>query len=266
MVDTTFFDQVPKHNRYFVKREYDLDIFELEVQKLDGISWLPHYSASNVHRLKHFAKKVLRLYQYLDDYNVLAEREAFAFDEEILRCGRNAYLVGHWQNEKYFKDIEEQIRRDFVLNPSDDEVKRLANEIANNNSVCLNVRRTDFSTNPIHGFVGMKYISQAMAYVKRAVKKPTIYVFSDEIEWCKDNLKFSEPCYFVPHDYAGSKFSSYLYLMMKCHHFVIPNSTFGWWAAWLSNNPKKVVIAPKRWVNVSGLDSSQILPSNWIAM
>ncbi len=269
MVDTTHFEQIPKNRDHFVRREYDLDIFSIDVKKLEprAMNWLPHYSTKPTHRLKHFAKRFFHLDKYKDNYEVRREREYFAFDEDILNAGSNTYLVGHWQNEKYFKAIEKQLRQDFRFqNTFDAAVHELARQISQVDSLCLNIRRTDFVHNPMHGFVGLDYISNAVEYVKGQVDLEKIYVFSDEIEWCKENLRFDVPCFFVAHNFAGPKFSSYLYLMTRCHHFVIPNSTFGWWAAWLSEQPGKMVVAPKQWVNYSGLDATNIIPEGWMAL
>ena len=70
-------------------------------------------------------------------------------------------------------------------------------------------------------------------------KEFSLFVFSDDIEWCQENLSFDVPTTFVTHDYKGPKFQYYLHLMCLCDHFIIPNSTFAWWAAWLSNSPQK---------------------------
>jgi hypothetical protein len=269
IVDTTYFDYIPKNSEHFVKREYDLDIFNIDAEILEPgkAKWLPYYSNKGIHRLKHFIKKHLNLYKYKDDYLVLYENEYFSFDEEILGTGKNAYLIGYWQNEKYFKDIENQILKDFTFKSAFGEhVQDLAKEIADSNSVCLNIRRGDFVNNPVHGFVGMDYASKAINCVREKTAIHKIYVFSDEIDWCMQNIKPDVPHFFVTHDYAGRKFSSYLYLMTQCRHFIIPNSTFGWWAAWLSVNREKIVIAPKRWVNVPGLDASDIIPEGWLTM
>jgi len=269
IVDTTHFEHIPRNREYFVKREYDLDVFDMDVEILEpkNANGLPYYSEKNTHRIKHFVKTYFNLYKYLDNYQILRESSGFFFDKEILKSGKNAYLIGYWQNEKYFMDIEKQIREDFTIKKTlAESVYSLAMEISGTNSVCLNIRRGDFVNNPTHGFVGMEYVLKAVDYIRRNVDIQRIYIFSDDIEWCKENLRFEIPYSFVTHSYAGSKFSSYLYLMTKCRHFIIPNSTFGWWAAWLSENPEKMIIAPKQWVNIPGLDASGIIPEGWITI
>jgi hypothetical protein len=269
VVDTTYFEYIPNNNPHFVKREYALDIFSTDIRIFQPMNWegLPYYSRNLTHRLKHCLKRASKLYRYCGSYEILQEGRPFTFNKHILKSGNNAYLIGYWQNEKYFKDIEQQIKQDFDLkNIWGVDIIQLAHEIENLDSVCLNVRRGDFVNNPVHSFVGTGYISKAVTYIRSNTDIQRIYIFSDDVEWCTENLRLDCPHLFVPHSYAGLKFSSYLYLMTKCRHFIIPNSTFGWWAAWLAENPDKMVIAPKQWVNVPGLDASGIIPNGWITM
>jgi len=269
MVDTTYFENVPKNQRHFVKREYDLDILNIRAKVLNpkDADFLPCFSGKLMDKIKDRIKGHFNLYEKLNGYKVLSEKALFNFDEGALCSGGNFYLIGYWQNERYFKAIEKQIRDDFTFkNTFDEKVRHLAGEIAGSNSLCLNIRRGDFVDNPTHGFTGMDYIHEAVNLIRGRVGISKVYVFSDEIDWCEKNLHLDLPCFFVPHDLAGRKFSSYLYLMSQCHHFVIPNSTFGWWAAWLSGHSSKMVVAPKQWLSVPGLDASGIMPEGWIAI
>jgi hypothetical protein len=52
--------------------------------------------------------------------------------------------------------------------------------------------------------------------------------------------------------------------MKQCGHLVIANSSFSWWAAWLSENPEKIVIAPQKWFNEFDADTSDLIPERWI--
>jgi hypothetical protein len=95
------------------------------------------------------------------------------------------------------------------------------------------------------------------------VKNPTIYVFSDDLEWCKENLKFESPYKFVEHTYAGTKFQDYLRLMSACRHFILPNSSFAWWAAYLSKYEDKIVTVPPRWLSDPNFDIRSIILKDW---
>jgi hypothetical protein len=93
-----------------------------------------------------------------------------------------------------------------------------------------------------------------------------VFIFSDDVDWCRQNLHLAADQTIVEHRFAGERFSQYLSLMSHCKHFIIPNSSFAWWAAWLSNNPRKVVIAPRKWFADPRIDTKDILPTGWVAI
>ena len=98
------------------------------------------------------------------------------------------------------------------------------------------------------------------------VANPTYFIFSDDIEWCENNFSFLNNVVFVTHEYAGKKFSSYLQLMINCKHYIIPNSTFAWWAVWLNKGKDKIVIAPNKWYTYYQFNLNDLIPSTWITL
>ncbi|MEA5112422.1 MAG: alpha-1,2-fucosyltransferase [Geobacteraceae bacterium] len=269
IVDATYLNYIPNNNTHFVKRDYNLNIFEKKINVIDPLkmNWLPIYSNKSFQRMKHFAKKLFCLYKLVNGYRIILDHNCFQFDDRVMRSGKNAYLIGYWQNERYFRDIEEQIRRDFRLRIDASEIPSdLVYAIENCNSVCLHVRRGDFLSNPTHGFVGNDYFMRAIDYLKKRAKVDKIFVFSDDIDWCLANLKFDLEHAFVSSRNWKGKMATDLYLMTRCRHFIISNSTFGWWAAWLADTREKVVVSPQNWVNLAGVDASEILPQGWVSM
>jgi hypothetical protein len=190
----------------------------------------------------------------------------FHFYKELLGAPDNVYLDGYWQSEKYFKDIDKIIRDEFTFRAGlSENCKDLAKKIESSNSICLNVRRTDFVTvDSSLQFIGLDYIERGMKKITEMVDHPSFFIFSDDIEWCRENIKHSSPVSFVTHDFAGDRFKDYLQLMILCKHFIIPNSTFGWWAAWLNKNPSKIVIAPKRWFSDPSINTDDLIPEGWV--
>jgi hypothetical protein len=91
-----------------------------------------------------------------------------------------------------------------------------------------------------------------------------VFVFSDDPEWCKENLDLPGNVEVVSHKLSGPNFSHYLNLMSACSGFVIPNSSFGWWGAWLSQVPGSSVVAPSKWFANPEIDTSDIVPKSWI--
>jgi len=181
----------------------------------------------------------------------------FVFRELPNPIGSNYYLDGYWQSEKYFKESSELIREDFQ--PSEELLnKLLLTPFIDTNTISLHVRRTDYiASNGYHPVQSIEYYQKAIETIG---EYDYIFVFSDDIQWCKDNLIF-ENIVFI----EGNTNIEDLYLMSLCKNNIIANSSFSWWGAWLNNNPDKKVIAPKRWFGDSAkLNESDIIPDNWI--
>jgi hypothetical protein len=93
---------------------------------------------------------------------------------------------------------------------------------------------------------------------------PHIFVTSDDLEWCRANLRFNYPVTILGRETKGYKYGEELALMARCKHFLIPNSTFAWWAAWMNPSKDKIVVCPKPWFRDQTIDSADLIPSQWI--
>ena len=91
------------------------------------------------------------------------------------------------------------------------------------------------------------------------IENPKYIVFSDDVEWCKNNMDFPENTIYENH---GNTIYEKLKVMSNCKNFIISNSTFSWWAQFMSNNQNKKVIAPKKWNNFEYCDP--IYMDDWI--
>lgn len=172
---------------------------------------------------------------------------------------------GFFQRHDFVTEIRELLLKDFEVTVDSDHIEIL-NEIDSLNSVCLNVRRADYvhynKSAGFHGFIGNDYFEAVVTELSKELKDPHFFVFSDDIQWCKENIKTGFPTKFMTKEYHGPKYSTYLKLMSKCKHFILPNSTFGWWAAWMSDNPEKIIYAPKKWFIASN-EPEGLIPNNW---
>ena len=116
------------------------------------------------------------------------------------------------------------------------------------------------------GFVRREYYDRGIALIAPRPKYPHVFVTLDDIEWCRENLHFDCPTTVLGHEHKGYKFGNYLTLMSCCKHFLIPNSTFAWWAAWLSVFPDKIVVCPRNWFRDPKIDSSDMIPGGWMRL
>ena len=109
-------------------------------------------------------------------------------------------------------------------------------------------------------------IEKAINYISKKIKNITLFIFSDDHKWVKENLKSDYKMTYVEHNDAETNYED-LRLMSQCDHNIIANSSFSWWGAWLNDNPNKNVIAPKIWFNDKKMNKDQsILPRNWVKL
>lgn len=242
----------------FVYRDYDLSIFNIE----------EHFISDNdSKKYNHLRSRLMKVCSQLLPFHKLKyiQEEDCDFNPYVLDQSSNIYLHGYWQNVKYFSSIENNIRRDFTFkNPISTNCEFILHQIKTTNSVCLNVRRTDFVVNRTHGVLENDYYVQAEKILLEKVENPIFFVFSDDVEWCKNNIRLQSEIIYVESIYAGNKYRDYLELMSSCKHFIVPNSSFAWWAAWLSSSPSKIVIAPKVWLHNVNFETKLMAPLDWI--
>lgn len=165
--------------------------------------------------------------------------------------GGRCYLLGYWQSEQYFSRFAASIRSDFTFRqPLSGRNAVLAERISACSAVSLHVRRGDYVSDPKnlgkHGVCSLDYYRDAIRAISRQVKDPAFFVFSDDMDWVRNNLDIGAACHFVDHNTGPESFND-MRLMSLCRHHVMANSSFSWWGAWLSPFEDKQVIAPKRW-------------------
>ena len=189
-------------------------------------------------------------------------------DHELLNQPVNyAIYDGWWQSECYFKKESKALRNTFSFKTGIlEKSKSMFEQIQESNAICLNVRRTDFLKNDVLNTTNLAYFERAAQYLAERIEDPHFFVFTDDLPWCRKNIKLKHPVTFVSHDLKGEKFGNYLQLMKSCQHFIIPNSSFAWWAVWLNENQNKMVVAPQKWFNDSSINTSDLIPSTWIRL
>lgn len=188
------------------------------------------------------------------------------YEKNLLNNISGGLYIGYWQTEKYFKNIDDKIRNDFQFKYGEEKLRKLSDEIKSKQSVSVHIRRGDYlKAEDIYGGICTKqYYDNAIEKISENVDSPEFYFFSDDIEWVKEN--YMAPNY---HYISSNMFDVYedwydLCLMSRCRHNIIANSSFSWWGAWLNENDKKMVIAPKIWCN--GEETPDIWCDGWIRL
>jgi len=247
-------------------RNYELDTFAIkkDLAMPEEVEKLKTNNENRVYKLgRRFVNAIAPFYQ-----ETFVREKYYHFDPDILKLSSNVYLEGYWHSEKYFKDIEKIIRKEFKVGIEPGEMNRqLAEAIDNTESVSIHVRRGDYVSNPItsqfHGTCTLDYYREAVGKITSQAQHAHFFVFSDDPAWVKENLGLVHPATYL--DFNGpDKAYEDLRLMSLCKHHIIANSSFSWWGAWLGTNHKKIVFAPKRWFNNTKINTMDLLPDSWV--
>ncbi|MCZ6834608.1 MAG: alpha-1,2-fucosyltransferase [Planctomycetota bacterium] len=182
----------------------------------------------------------------------------------------SVYLRGYWQFEHYFKDIAPRIREELRLREAlGPAAESLALEMESVPSVAVHVRRGDYASDPKVlqrlGLCPLEYYEKAATILRNAFDDLRFYVFSDDPDWVRTHLKMLDPVVFVEFDSSRRDLVD-LEVMSRCRHFIIANSTYSWWAAWLGRHPDKQVVAPRRWFVDERRNTLDRYPEGWEAI
>ena len=194
------------------------------------------------------------------------KEEAFSkYTPEILEVKAPAYIQGFFQTEKYFVDVREQLLKDFTLNKNLNNANRkMLEKIESTNSVSVHFRRGDYLKARVANSIGNikeQYYKDAVKLVSEKIDKDiTLFIFSDDINWVKNNVEFGCDTVYVDINSAKQGYFD-LELMKNCKHNIIANSSFSWWGAWLNTNKDKVVVAPTP-IRPNGIDYD-FIPESW---
>lgn len=157
----------------------------------------------------------------------------------------NTYLYGYFQGEQYFEDVIPEIKQQFkVKTQLSENAKDMEKHMEKVNSVAIHIRLGDYTQKKNYDLYvcTKKYYENAIQYIKNNVENPKFFVFTNDLEKAKNLVDFPEETYFV----ENTKDYEDLALMQKCKHYIISNSTFSWWGAYLSENPDKKIVVPDK--------------------
>lgn len=242
LVDTSIFDIWNIHNGYELKRVFNIKEKEATVEEIKEVAW---YSKN------YKVRRALSL--YFPKKTMCVEKTPYKYYPHFLDTEGDAYYDGYWQYHKYFDPVREEVLSAFQFVSDDDERNNnLIAQMNNTNFVSIHVRRGDYlESKEYKGICGIDYYKKAIALIRSNITNPTYLIFSNDIEWCRNNitpLLENSPVTFVDWNVGTSSFRD-MELMSKCRANIIANSSFSWWAAYLNLNEAKLVVSPKKWTN-----------------
>ena len=267
----------------------EIVIDDVMVRKLGYENLLPSYPLEDV-RYVH-DRKLLRSPRMLGRYMTymlyrlrrkpldakqrfeMEKRDAERFAKRGVQLCENGYIefsqrfegdllvAGYYQSDKYFKGIEDELRSLFSL-ANDSRLCEYPgiDQIRSRNSVCLSIKVQHNVGNGPYDVCNSGYWQKAIEYIQAHVDDPLFFVCSDDVDYVKNHLidtdKYDVVC--QSRDFGVEES---LAVMGLCRHFVIGNTTFGWWAQFLNGRDDKIVVAPSRWMNVDM--PIDIYQNNW---
>jgi len=198
------------------------------------------------------------------------DNEGFKPEYRFHLINTTKYMEGWFPKPGYFNEFRHDLIKMYTPKfRLSEEYLSLLNSILTTDSVSIHVRRGDYVDNKIFLTKGRDYYTAAIKSVVQKLQKPSFYVFSDDIEWCRENLSDIHDCNFIKLGNNNADLEEF-FLMKNCKHNVIANSSFSWWAAYLNENPSKIVIAPKVWYKdafyQTSLDNNPSFLINWITI
>lgn len=224
----------------------------------------------------HIWQRIKKLAWFLGPLNPwkVYQETGSSYDPRLLHQPDGVTLFGYWQSYIYFSDISKQLVYELQHSkPLSQKSIEVLDKIKSSIAVAIHVRRGDYVTNSeatgFHGVIPLSYYKDSIAITMAKFPDATFFIFSDDQEWCRANLAL-EKSYFVDHNLVDNSWED-LVLMSKCRHHIIANSSFSWWAAWMSDSCQEgadhLVIAPKNWFKkVQEINAADRFLAHWVLL
>lgn len=179
---------------------------------------------------------------------IFYERQFFVY-ENLRECNAR-YYDGCWQNVNYFEQVKEIIKKELTYQGGlSESAKEWLEKIKSCEAVVVHVRHGDYlneNNRNIYEVPKKSYYDKAINYIRRRFPESFFFFFSDDMDWCKKNFGEEKNCFFIDKSSVDLEQEN-IFLMQNCKHFIIANSSFSWWGAWLGMKDDSVCIAPEKW-------------------
>ncbi|MCI4406913.1 MAG: alpha-1,2-fucosyltransferase [Sulfuricurvum sp.] len=269
-LDISFFKNDSYYHRIYLLNQFHIKAEVVLIEAYPNNKYLNQFMKLKK-KIDRYRDKKHRMFldepDFLDDSkasmeNYFAGGPCHRFDASLVSdISSNVVLSGYWQSEKYFKPIRNILFEDLTITANIPEnIQTFGSYIQSVNSVCIGIRQySDFAASANHFKLTAEYYEKAMKLISSKIENPHFFIFTLERQWAEENIKSDFPITLVTPNRLNEDAYLDLYLISHCKHFIIANSTYHWWGAYLSKNKEKIVIAPKQ-----GWGNSEPLPHEWI--
>jgi len=245
---------------YKYKRTYQLDKFNISSRRANFFERL-----EPMPRLRRKLKQFVNSF-YKHPNKSYIEETSRLYDPRMMNLGeaKIIYLEGYWQTEKYFLPIADEVKSQLMIQaPADNLNQELALKMINDESVCIHIRFFD-EEKPFEIVEG--YYEKALKYLASTNSNLNFYLFSDQPERARAYLNLpSNKITLIDHNKGDESAFADLWLMSQCKYFIVSNSSFSWWGAWLASNKDKAVLRPYLKIeDMNDDDSKDFYPTSWI--
>ena len=227
------------------KRKYCLDWFNIDIAEAPKKKILTNHLNDLIKKIK------IKTYSYLSK----------VYDENCIGAGE---YEGYWHSIKYAEFMKTELKKTITPRTISKQLNIMIQEVKSKNSVMVHVRRGDYvfdkKIKKIFGPCDKHYYNNAITEVHNLVPSSTFYIFSDDIKWAKKNLNSNISLNFINNSFSENE---QFWLMTKCNHHIISNSSFSWWAAWLTDDKKKITIYPDPWFDRLNFNKNIFL-NHWL--
>jgi hypothetical protein len=248
----------------YTQRQYALDIFSSAFQIAPSEDIQAFENALKKDFISRIKRRLIPS-EFVTHYERGFTFQNLPFDEKKA----NRY-IGFFQSEKYFKSYRSIILAVFKF-PIDElvQAQELREKIKSCDAISVHIRRGDYVTNQnanqFHGTCDENYYYNAVRTLCEGLNNPQLFIFSDDLDWVKLNMKFDIPSHYIDFN-TGERSHFDMEMMSLCNHHIIANSSFSWWGAWLNEKANKKVIAPINWFNDTSIDTKDLIPEGWQTM
>lgn len=252
------------HGNNFYHNGYEIDkVFPnatIKPAKACDLMKVSYYIPNQV-----FARAVRRLLPKRKT-EFVADKQPYVFIPEALKVIGDCYFDGYWMSPKYFEAFHDEIIKEFKFRPLDNKKNlELQLLLLKDNSIAIHIRRGDYvGSNTLGGICTLNYYRNAMREANKIIKNPVYFIFSNDPEWCEENLKSeigTSDVYYVSHNQGTESYRD-MQLMSIARCTILANSSFSWWGAYLNQRKDHITYCPSKWHNTMTYEDHYV--DGWI--